>query len=66
MDYCCPSFESAIDRKEIESDDDEMTWNIAGCCGHCYVILGVRFCPFCGRNLQSFHPLSQNLTGDSI
>ena len=31
--------------------DDDGTWNVNGCCGgHCYVITGIKFCPFCGAS----------------
>ncbi len=36
---------------QIEPDEDG-TWNINGCCGGgCYVITGVKFCPFCGAKV---------------
>lgn len=31
--------------------DDDGTWNIAGCCGGCYVVTEMKFCPFCGADL---------------
>jgi hypothetical protein len=36
---------------QIEQSDD-LTWNVNGCCGGgCYVLTGIKFCPFCGTNL---------------
>ena len=36
---------------QIEQDDDG-TWNVNGCCGGgCFVITGMKFCPFCGARL---------------
>jgi len=33
---------------QIEQSDDG-TWAVNGCCGGgCYVLIDVRFCPFCG------------------
>jgi hypothetical protein len=29
------------------------TWNINGCCGGgCFVVSGMKFCPYCGSALQ--------------
>lgn len=37
---------------QIEKDEDG-AWNINGCCGGgCCVVVGVKFCPFCGTNLE--------------
>lgn len=36
---------------QFEKDPDG-TWNINGCCGGgCYVVSGMKFCPFCGTGL---------------
>lgn len=33
--------------------DPDGTWNINGCCGGgCYVVTDMRFCPFCGTELE--------------
>ena len=38
---------------QIEPDEDG-TWSVNGCCGGgCYVLTGVRFCPFCGASVQN-------------
>lgn len=38
---------------QIEQDEDG-TWNVNGCCGGgCFVITGMRFCPFCGTPLPT-------------
>lgn len=49
MKYCCSAFEENINQFE---KDDEGFWNIEGCCGVCYVLVGVKFCPFCGSRLR--------------
>lgn len=44
--WCAPS-------AQFEPDVDGKTWNINGCCGGgCYVVIGMRFCPFCGSKLE--------------
>lgn len=47
---------------QIEPDPDG-TWNINGCCGGgCYVITGMKFCPFCGTALRGcvvFRPVQK-------
>jgi hypothetical protein len=41
---------------QFEQDDDG-TWNVNGCCGGgCYVVSGMRFCPFCGSSLSPSDP----------
>lgn len=36
----------------VQSEDG--SWNVNGCCGGgCYVLTGIRFCPFCGTKLPS-------------
>lgn len=32
--------------------DGEGNWNIYGCCGGgCFVVVGMKFCPYCGTKL---------------
>lgn len=39
-------------KAQIEPDEDG-TWVVNGCCGGgCAVITGVKFCPFCGANVE--------------
>lgn len=35
-------------------DAEDGTWNITGCCGDsmCYVVVGMRYCPYCGKHLK--------------
>jgi hypothetical protein len=41
-----------IPNAQIEYDEDKNVWNINGCCGGgCYVVTGVKFCPFCGTKI---------------
>jgi hypothetical protein len=36
---------------QFEPDIDG-TWNINGCCGGgCFVVTGMKFCPYCGNKL---------------
>lgn len=38
---------------QIERDDNG-TWVVNGCCGGgCYVLTGIKFCPFCGTKLET-------------
>lgn len=49
------AYVGAVDRPtgQIEQSDDG-SWNVNGCCGGgCYVLIGMRFCPFCGTTLPS-------------
>jgi hypothetical protein len=42
--------ESERPNAQFECDDGE--WCINGCCGGgCYVVTGMKFCPFCGTKL---------------
>ncbi len=37
---------------QIELGEDG-TWNVNGCCGGgCYVLIGIQYCPFCGKNIK--------------
>jgi hypothetical protein len=32
---------------------EEGGWNVFGCCGGgCYIIIGMKFCPYCGTALK--------------
>jgi len=35
---------------QIEQEEDG-SWNVNGCCGDCYVLTDLLFCPFCGAKL---------------
>jgi len=36
---------------QIEPDSDG-SWNVNGCCGGgCYVLTGLRYCPWCGERI---------------
>ena len=40
---------------------DDGTWVVNGCCGGgCYVVVGMRFCPFCGSRLTAESVLPAN------
>lgn len=48
---------------QIEQDEDG-GWNVNGCCGGgCYVLTGLRYCPFCGSRLEA-SPLPSPLSRD--
>jgi len=67
MKFCCEKFaeesanvQAASDgtfvyasrHRAIEPDDDGETWNVNGCCGGCFVLTEMRYCPFCGSKLE--------------
>lgn len=38
---------------QFEKDEDGEGWNIFGCCGGgCFVVTGMKFCPYCGTKLE--------------
>lgn len=66
--YCCNKFKShAIKATSTspsslvyDSDDpspqfkkDGGKWNILGCCHNCYVVEGMKYCPFCGAQIHA-------------
>jgi len=54
MKFCCDEFRKEIQDKNPDGhfkQDENGTWNILGCCGGCYVITEMKFCPFCGNRL---------------
>jgi hypothetical protein len=43
---------SAVPVAQFEQSKDG-TWNVNGCCGGgCYVVTGMKFCPYCGSKLS--------------
>jgi hypothetical protein len=57
MKFCCPELALATaarrsgNDRHIEQSSDG-TWNVNGCCGGgCFVVTGMKFCPFCGSAL---------------
>ena len=39
---------------QFEPAEDGQTWNVNGCCGGgCFVVEGMKFCPFCAASLAS-------------
>jgi len=54
MTFCCESFAAEVKSRPHEGieQDDDGSWNVNGCChGGCYVLSGMKFCPFCGTAL---------------
>lgn len=45
-EFCCDELRNQDEY--FEENNDPGKWNVLGCCKHCYVLTGVRFCPFCG------------------
>lgn len=36
----------------IEFYPADDSYNVTGCCGNCYVLADIKFCPFCGAALK--------------
>lgn len=56
MMHCCKLFAEhanpAPNNRKFEKDADTGDWNVYGCCGGgCFVVQGMKFCPFCGAKL---------------
>jgi rRNA maturation endonuclease Nob1 len=49
MNYCCKELEGC----KVITQEDSGSWNIMGCCYHCYVAENIKFCPFCGAPLAT-------------
>jgi hypothetical protein len=44
-----PSFRP---KSQFQQDNKSGSWNINGCCGGgCYVVINMKFCPYCGAKL---------------
>jgi hypothetical protein len=69
MKHCCKKFEKEAGElqapvgggglypvrpdAQFEQGEDG-TWNINGCCGGgCYVVSKMKYCPYCGKTLES-------------
>lgn len=43
--------------KQGEYDPDKKEWNVNGCCGGgCYVLSGLKYCPWCGKKPEAKQP----------
>ena len=41
-----------ISSTQGEYDEEEKVWNVNGCCGGgCFVITGLKYCPWCGKKI---------------
>ena len=52
--FCCDEFSKYTGKENegFEISSAGTTWNINGCChGGCFVVSGMKFCPFCGAEL---------------
>ena len=48
--FCCKQLKEHTYYFDYHKEDKE--WSILGC-GGCYVLQGVKFCPFCGKNITN-------------
>jgi hypothetical protein len=54
MKYCCDKFKEEVEKDRVGFEKDNAgEWNIVGCCGSCYVVNDMRYCPFCGTELKA-------------
>lgn len=49
LKICCKQMENSSAIEQLKSDG---SWAVNGCCGCCYVLTDIKFCPFCGEKLQ--------------
>jgi len=47
---CCEDFAKAVADEEITVDP--AGFNVHGCCGGCYVLVDLKFCPWCGAAVE--------------
>jgi len=62
-DFCCKQFRDkyADSRGGFEYNEACEDWNVTGCCGGCcYVLIDIKFCPFCGKELEEPEDLDEN------
>ena len=52
MKYCCKEFESKVNAYIGFDKQEDGTWSISGCT-QCYIVHGMKFCPFCGKQLTT-------------
>ncbi len=50
MNYCCEDFEIRVENEAGFYKLEDGTWAICGCT-QCFVVQGMKFCPFCGSDL---------------
>ncbi len=49
---CCSRFTEAEAENVLQKTSDG-SWNVEGCCNHCYVLTDLQHCPFCGAHLAN-------------
>jgi len=50
--YCCKKFKEQAELEDRFAIQDDGTWAINGCCGGgCYVVVDMKFCPYCGGKI---------------
>jgi hypothetical protein len=47
--YCCVSLEQAV--KDGKLAHDGTGWQINGCCGQCFILSALEYCPWCATKL---------------
>ena len=53
MKYCCDKFEKHTGTHNVGFEKPDGKWHLNGCCGGgCYVLEDIKFCPFCGKDID--------------
>lgn len=52
-EFCCERFKKATEADPFPGIDinEDKTYSVTGCCGHCYTLQDLIFCPFCGKDI---------------
>lgn len=58
-EWCCETFANYTRTSEglgagapALHQADDGSWNVFGCCGgNCYMVIDLRFCPWCGKEI---------------
>jgi hypothetical protein len=58
-EWCCETFANYTRQSEglgaggaALHQADDGSWNVNGCCGGgCYMVIDLRFCPWCGKEI---------------
>ena len=45
---CCDKLKEAVESSLIDIMRETGKFSIVGCCGSCYVLTGLEYCPYCG------------------
>ena len=50
---CCKEMTWSVEESTMEYDAEIGSVNVGGCCGGgCYVLMNLKYCPFCGKKIE--------------